>query len=337
MVELDKRAKGEAGFSLLELLISLAVFVVISGAIIGSMGYLQKNYRGSEIRTTLEQKMRAALELMAQEISQAGLQPSGVDTDGLGAALTTATAAISAGSTAAVQVSTIAGIYQYEWLRIDAGPGPNCYGGGGSGPCERMQVHSVSAGPPATITFYGSFQYAHVANTPIFGMGSYPQGVVPPGLSSPPASGGSSSSQLEVFGDLNGAGNSFLAVIYACPSTFPGPFKRTLYDATSGSQISSINLIDNVTACSFTYPATLPTVNIPVCNQASTQVPVVLSVGITLTAQSTMNDPQTGQPITLTKSFLNIQPRNVVAAYNWAGLSPDTAANELQPMPCTVP
>jgi prepilin-type N-terminal cleavage/methylation domain-containing protein len=337
----NKHEKGKSGFSLVELLVSLAVFLVISGAIIGSMGYLQKNYRGSEIRVALEQKMRAAMELMAQEISQAGLQASGVDTDGLGTYLATVastvcpnttTKCIAAGQTAAVQVTTIAGLYVGEYLRIDTGPGPNC------ATCELLSVHALSAGPPATITFQGAFAQNHypqsiggtIYPTPIYGMGSYPQGILPPGMSSPPPSGGSSSSQLELFGDINGVGNSLLAVIYACPSTFPGPLKRTLYDATTGSQISSINLLDNVTACTFTYPATA-TAN---ANIAGTQEPVVTSVGITITAQSTMNDPQTGQPITVTKSFLNLQPRNVVSAFNWAR---DTISNELQPNPSTLP
>jgi len=343
MFESNQREKRDTGFSLLELLISLAVFLVISGATIGSLGYFQKNYRGSEIRSALEQKVRAALELMAQEISQAGLQPSGVDTDGLGVPLATVAASACSGtplkcitgnSTTAqwVQVTTVAGIYVGEYLRIDTGPGPDCY----SSYCEDVSVVAVSAGPPAQIK--ATFSQNHFAQTigstvyptPIYGMGSYPQGIVPPGMTSPPPSGGSSSGQLELFGDLNGAGNSLLAVIYACPSTFPGPFTRTLYDATTGSQISSINLIDNVTACQFTYPATpFPTVSV-----GGTTVSVVTSVGITLTAQSTMNDPQTGQPIIVTKSFLNIQPRNVVSAFNEAS---GTVANELQPNPGTLP
>jgi prepilin-type N-terminal cleavage/methylation domain-containing protein len=339
----NQRESRETGFSLLELLVSLSVFVVISGITIGSLGSYQQNYRSSEIRVALEQKMRAALELMAQEISQAGLQPSGVDTDGLGAPLATVAAASCTGtqktcitgspSAQWVNVTTVGGIYVGEYLRIDAGPGPDCYT---SSNCEDVAVLAVSAGPPAQIR--AIFQYTHNAQTigstvyptPIYGMGAYPQGIVPPGLTSPPPSGGSSSSQLEIFGDLNGVGNSLQAVIYACPATFPGPFKRTLYDATTGSQISSINLIDNVTACQFTYPATpFPTVSV-----AGTTESVVTSVGVSVTAQSTMNDPQTAQPITVTKSFLNIQPRNIVAAFNEAS---GTVANELQPNPGTLP
>ena len=98
MLELNQREKRKAGFSLLELVVSLAVFLVISGAVIGSLNYFQNNYRGSEIRVALEQKVRAALELMAQEISQAGLQPSGVDTDGLGMPLATVAASACSGS-----------------------------------------------------------------------------------------------------------------------------------------------------------------------------------------------------------------------------------------------
>jgi len=342
MHELKKREPPEAGFSLLELLISAAVFLVISGAVIGSMGYLQKNYRGTEIRVALEQKMRAAMELMVQEVSQAGLQPSGTDASGLTSAplATVASSSCSGtpvkcitGSASAqwVNVNSVTGIYNGEYLRVDAGPGPNC----SASPCEVVSVTNTSASPAR---IQGIFQYTHYAQTigstvyptPIYAMGQYPQGIVPPGMASPPPSGGSSSSQLEIFGDLTGSGNSLNAVIYACPSSFPGSFTRTLYDATTGSQISSVTLIDNVTACTFTYPATpFPTVTV-----AGSSVSVVTCVGISITAQSSVNDPQTGQPITLTKSFLNIQPRNVVSASNWAA---DTIANDLQPMPTTVP
>jgi hypothetical protein len=196
-------------------------------------------------------------------------------------------------------------------------------------------VDAVSAGPPATIS--AKFAYAHTAQTiagttyptPFYGLGQYPWGIVPPGAT---ASGGSTSSRLELFGDVNGNGSSLLAVVYSCPATLPGPFARTVYDATTGTQISTTNLIDNVTSCSFTYPNPLPTVPSS-CGKTSGQS-VVTSVGVTVTAQSTMNDPSTRAPVTVTKSFLNIQPRNTISALY---VSCTEMANELQAAPGSLP
>jgi prepilin-type N-terminal cleavage/methylation domain-containing protein len=332
----DHRSRREAGFSLLELLMSLAVLLIVSGAVIGGLSYSQKGYRSLQIRTSLQQAMRGAVELMVQEIGQAGLQPAGVDADGLGAPLATVVASACSGSpatciaagTSSIHVTSVAAIYPNEWLWVDTSPTLDCYP---SSVCEHMQVQSVSAGSPATITFTAPFQYNHVAQTinstvyptPIYGMGAYPQGVVPSGAT---PSGGSTASQLELFGDINGTGNSLLAVIYACPSSYPGPFTRTLYDATTGNQLSSSNLLSNVTACQFTYQTQTP---------SFLGIQVVTTVGLTITAQSQTNDPQTEQPVTLTKSFLNIQPRNVISALRQVSSCATSAdscreANELQ-------
>jgi hypothetical protein len=63
---------------------------------------------------------------------------------------------------------------------------------------------------------------------------------------------------------------------------------------------------------------------------------MVPSVGITITATSQTNDPLSGKPIggqyQLTKSFLNIQPRNVLAAIEQV-VAGNTS--ELQPTPST--
>lgn len=343
IVQPRKARRCEAGFTLVELLISVALFLLLAGPVLSSLARSQKTYRTSELKVSLEQKMRAALELMSQEVSQAGLQPSGVDTDGLGLPLTTVAASactgtpptcISASPTVdeSVQVSSTAGIYEGEWLWVDAGTGPNC---STSGPCEQVVVDGVSAGPPATIS--AKFKYNHTAQTinsttyptPIYGLGQYPQGIVPPGTTT---SGGSTSSQLELFGDVKGLGDSLLAIIYTCPSSFPGPFTRTVYDGTTGNQISTTSLVDNVTSCTFTYPSPLPTVPSG-CGSMSGKS-IITSVGVTVTAQSTMNDPATHAPVTVTKSFLNIQPRNVISAlYVACG----TIANELQPNPGSLP
>ena len=346
--------KYENGFSLLEMMISLAVLLIIAGAVIATMANAQQGYRRSELRVGLEQNLRAALELMTQEISQAGLQPSGVDGDGLGLPLATVSASACSGTpltcitgnTAAqwVPVSTVAGLYVREYIRIGAGPGPDCYNPPPSSTtteCEYVQITAIngSASPPqiqAIILKNHTSTNTSLYPVPIYGLGAYPQGVLPPGTTQ---SGGSTSSQLELIGDITGAGNSLLLVKYTCPTVAGGPFSRTVYTVgpASTTQISSVNLIDNVAVqdnviqCWFTYPpsASWPSVSVPACDGTSTEQ-VITSVGLTITANSKMPDPKTGQVISITKSFLNIQPRNVISALTAAS---GTVANELQSNP----
>jgi prepilin-type N-terminal cleavage/methylation domain-containing protein len=346
--------KCENGFSLLEMMISLAVFLVIGGAVIATMANAQQGYRSSELRVGLEQNLRAAVELMTQEISQAGLQPSGIDADGLGIPLATVSASACSGTpltcitgnTTAqwVPVSTVAGLYVWEYIRIGAGPGPDCYNPPPSSTtteCEYVQITGInsSTSPPqiqAIVQKNHTSTNSSLYPVPIYGLGTYPQGVLPPGTTQ---SGGSTSSQLELFGDLTGGGNSLLLVKYACPTVAGGSFTRTLYTVgpSSTTQISSVNLIDNVAVqnnviqCWFTYPPTAnwPSVSVPSCSGNSTEQ-VITSVGVTITANSKMADPKTGQIVSVTKSFLNIQPRNVISALNAAS---GTVANELQSNP----
>ena len=56
-------------------------------------------------------------------------------------------------------------------------------------------------------------------------------------------------------------------------------------------------------------------------------------VGITLSVQTTWPDPQTHQYSTMTKSFLNLEPRNVLSAFELANAG---IANRLQPSPPNV-
>jgi prepilin-type N-terminal cleavage/methylation domain-containing protein len=346
MREYGKCRKRAKGFSLLELMVSLAVFLVVAGTIMSSMMSAQKSFRTSEIRTGLEQTMRSALEMMAQDIGQAGLQPAGADSKGLGAPL--ATVLISACSSGTcikgdrdpthdpqpVPVNSVAGIYPGEWLWVDVGPGAvgaECYSNNAaiSDPvsyCEQVQVEKVDPGPPALIYAKFRMDHSYVKNgiknpTPFYALGAYPQGIVPSGAKTSSGSvlTGSTPSQLKLFGDINGTGNSLQYVVYTCPSSTPGNFTRTVYDATSSSNvpISTTTLLSNVTACEFKYP--------DIQNPASLGIPggVLTSVGISLEAQSQTKDPQTGQPVKIKKSFLNIQPRNIISALKQVSSCPD--------------
>src|SRR6266404_4965199 len=64
--------KRQKGFSLLELLVSVAILVIVAGAII--MGMIRMTWSESTImnRTQMHSSVRNATELLQQEVGQAG-------------------------------------------------------------------------------------------------------------------------------------------------------------------------------------------------------------------------------------------------------------------------
>ena len=134
-----------------------------------------------------------------------------------------------------------------------------------------------------------------------------------------------------VYGDITGTGTLSI-VQYSCPTgtgTFTdssgvswGPLVRTEYDYNPTTslwvQTASTNMLDRVRVktipygnpadgCRFDYNIFVPT---------STLYYMVTSINVTLVAESVYNDPTTNSPVVISKSFMNIQPRNIVNAYN---------------------
>ncbi len=102
------------GFSLPELLVSLAVMMVVAGAVTSMISYNQNTYGRTELQSDMYENVRAVAELMAQEIGQAGL----VDLPGTTAP--TLSAAVTKNATAqTVAVSSTTSMYAGETLLVD--------------------------------------------------------------------------------------------------------------------------------------------------------------------------------------------------------------------------
>jgi len=66
------RPSGEAGFTLLELLIAMALSLVVLGAAFSAFTYQDKAYRNQGQVTEMQQNLRAAADLIAQDLRMAG-------------------------------------------------------------------------------------------------------------------------------------------------------------------------------------------------------------------------------------------------------------------------
>ena len=329
------KSQSASGFTLLELVISLALLLVISGAVLGSMMASQKNFRGQQIRISLDQQMRGALELMSAEIGQAGLPLSrlaGSNTASNDNALLVTQAAGSlaadtgAGFSGTVQVKSNSAAFPFypnQTIIVDT-----------AGAKEEAILTATDANSK-TVT--GTFVNPHHRDDPIFSAGLYPEGVlwfddgtysVPPGPTPPPNV--YTGYELWIFGDITNQGALDL-ISYKCKATATSyQLIRATYDmaptqtlgCTKPSELGNtqeVVLLDNVLNCN-TASGLAPPFTLVAMKKGTALNPsnynFITSVSISLQMQSTSNDPQTNQPVKLTKSFLNVQPRNIVAAYN---------------------
>lgn len=303
--------RNTTGFTVLEMMVSMAIFLIVAGSLLAGMATWQKHYRNVEIRNSLQGRMRATLELMAQEVGQAGLVASGADEKELAQPLTTLSAPVSPG-TQTVGVASTAGICDGEFLQFGAG---NTW--------EKVQV-TTSAGNKIT----GNFAYTHASSEPVYARGVYPEGIIYPGTGT--------SSSLTILGDINSKGNEMKFVKYSCPSGTATAFTRQTFDLTGTADGPAQILIDNVTDCVFDYSAGAGNVNVTLPTGDNIWVDMITRLSVTVTAKSETKD-SFGNDVIVKEQYLNIQPRNVLASYIQAG-SPagaDPNTTELQILPTT--
>jgi len=307
-----QRSHGPStGFSILELAVSLLVLSIIVSGVVYAATNFQKSYGRSSLQTDMYENVRGVAELMEQEIGQAGL---------LSLPSTTLSAAITANATAqAASVSSTTSMFVGENLLVDAGSTSE----------ELVAVTAIG-----TSTFSGIFTKAHASGAPVTVLGVFPNGVVVPGTTD-----GSTSvtepgvSTLNLFGDINADG-SLVYVRYTCStSSTPGTLTRSINVITPGvtTGISNQTLLSTLvpnpggTAC-FQYTTATVTVG-------STTYTFVTNIGVTLSVRTLREDPLTGQYLTMTKSFLDMSPRNILAGFEQANAG---LTNRLQATPSNV-
>jgi len=372
-------ARRSGGFSLLELMVSVAILMVIMAAIFSVISFYQKTYGTTALKADMYENVRGVIELMAQEIGQAGL----VNLPPSPSSPTLSAAVVASGTAQAVNVSSTTSMFVGEKLLV------------GTGTSEELV--SLTALNTATNQITGVFTKAHANGAPLNVLGVFHNGVM----------ASSTGTELRLFGDINADG-SLLYVHYNCDTT-AGTLTRSVTTVTPSAIASSAGLtllstlIANPggTPC-FQYTAQVPTSaqtlgtgngSLTTFSGTVTPAPVssgslaviagsvfgldsgsgsiigtgvssgtvnyttgavsitygaapatgtavqvgqsyITNVAVTLSVRTTQVDPQTKVYLTMTKSFLNMTPRNIVAGLELANV-PFT--DRLQPRPPNLP
>ncbi len=293
--------RRDAGFSLLEMMISILILLIVSGTAFQALSYYQKNYLSTQIRVDMHSSVRAAIELLSQEIGQAGLltfKPRTLNADITGGS-----------SPQSVALSDLSDIFAQEKLLIDAG--------------DLQELVTVTAVNASTIT--GIFSKNHASGAPVTAAGVFPHGILTD----------TDGPQLQLFGDLYGDGTLVFAQ-YDC-NFATGTFSRSVTPVSAASINPSQVLVSNVTQNPpEAGPPALP-MGLP-CFRFTKKIisgfSFVTGVAITLSVRTAQKDPQTNNYVTMTKSFLNISPRNVLTGLDDAQ---NAIITRLQTTPLNLP
>ena len=294
----DQR-RSDAGFTLIELMVSVLVLMVVSGVVVQGMLGLGRINDVVANRTEMHAGVRNATELLQQEVGQAGR---------ISLPASTLAGAVAAPGVATVQVSSTAGMFTGLNLVVDIG--------------AKQETVTLTAVDSATSQITATFGNDHPDGAPLSVSGGFAAGVIPTTMAN-----GSTGNVLKIVGDINGDGN-MVYVEYTCDLASGRLFRNPMpYDAAV-KPVPTIEevLIDNILPnpgdpgppC-FTYQ-----------EQAVDDDTFVIGVAITLTVRTQERDPITKQFQTETKALLNVSPRNVFNVWQAASLG---YSNRMQPLP----
>jgi len=282
---MTRSTAGHDGFSLIESLVSMVVMLFLMGAVFHVLGKYQRSYQNEQVTTDMRQGARGALELLSQEVGQAGYLGSTPTPRALSASVTG-----SSTDPQTVALSSTANLFPGEKLLVDTGAAS-----------EVVAVTSVSGNSVS-----GIFRKNHnTQNVPVNTSGVFAQGVL-----LPPAPGQPTPNQLQIFGDINGDGilqyveytydpaaGTLSRSITPYPDTVPGPARvllRNLQPNPGGTDFFQY------------YPKT--------DNFGKTYR---TEVTVTATTQTESPDPETKQYRTMTSSLV-LTARNVLSARDLA-------------------
>jgi type II secretory pathway pseudopilin PulG len=303
----------EAGFTLLELLVSVAILMVISGLMMRSTMDMQRLSTHQAGRSEMHAGVRNATALLQQEVGQAGRVslPAAVTLIGAVTATGNQWQYLSPSTTAVINA-----VFVGERLNIGLG--------------SSQEVVTVAEVDTSGKRIRATFGATHPAGAPVRPVGGFAQGIIPTNMTD-----GSTASVLKIVGDINSDGN-LRYVEYTCDWNVGRLYRNMMaYNATSKPALTVEHvLLDNL----------LPNPNDPNGNaapcfryqqQTIESNTYVTNVAIMTTVRTQSRDPFTGEFQTVTKALLNVAPRNVFYVWQMASLDPDNAGR-IQPLPPSV-
>jgi prepilin-type N-terminal cleavage/methylation domain-containing protein len=299
-------ANLQAGFTLIELMISVAILMVVSGLMLrGTLDMSRLNAQQAN-RSEMHAGIRNATALLQQEVGQAGRVALPGD-------VTLSTAAAVGDQWTSLSPS-IASIFVGEQLVI--------------GRADIEEIVTVLDINPVANKIRANFTSAHDAGSRVMPAGGFAEGIIPTTRTN-----GSTASVLKILGDINGDGN-LMYVEYTC-NWNSGRLSRNMMTYAAASkpaltveQVLLDNLLpnpsdpDGTARPCFTYEQR--TIN---------STTYVINVAIMTTVRTDEKDPTTGQFQSVTKALLNVAPRNVFQVWQMASLN---YQNRIQPLPASV-
>lgn len=304
----DTRRLDERGFTILELVISVAVLMVISGLMLNGVTDMSRLNNEQANRSEMHAGIRNATALLQQEVGQAGRMSFPADVT-----LSAAVAGTGASEWATVSPNTT---NMFVGARLAIGHGSAQ---------EVVEVTGVNAGANQ---IQAVFRSPHLVGARVAPAAGFGQGIVPTTLAN-----GSTASVLKIVGDVNGDG-SLVYVEYTC-DWVGGRLYRNMIPYTSASKpavtVEQV-LLDNLLA----NPAN-PGGVVPPCFTYQQHTiagrTYVVNVAIMTTVRTEDRHEVTGQFQVVTKALLNVAPRNVFHTWQIASLG---HADRIQPLPPTV-
>jgi prepilin-type N-terminal cleavage/methylation domain-containing protein len=142
------------GFSLIEMMVSLAVLSLVLGVVFEAMSKYQKRYTGQQRIISKTQDLRGAVSLIEEEVGQAGADMDTVRT------LTSAVTASTLAQT--LPLNNTAGLFAGEKLRVDVRNSE-----------EYLTLTSFSGNTATAVV-----QKSHAAGAPVVSVGPFPTGIL---------------------------------------------------------------------------------------------------------------------------------------------------------------
>ncbi|MBI4480450.1 MAG: prepilin-type N-terminal cleavage/methylation domain-containing protein [Acidobacteria bacterium] len=327
--------KEQQGFSLIELMITLAILLSVS-AIVLSMTYDMTVRQASVAnRSDMHSSVRSVTQMLQQEISQAGRiawPPTDALCGGAGGCrypFTTLAAAVAGPANpcppgppgdpfaAALTVNDPEVLFNGIRLLVDLGD------------CQEVVAFDAATGN-------ATFKFNHAAGAEVRPAGAFGEGILPT----------STGTVLQMFGDINDDGDMVYVEYVCAPDAAGGTLTRQQVDWDEADPLAAPapvvllrnvlpnpDLADGTAVPCFMYQQTDP-LTITVDDIVYGPFSYYLNVGVTLTAKAEFDDMQTGAEQVETKALLNVSPRNVFQA--WELSTMNGTRRSVQPTPPTI-